>query len=274
MTTKTAQTRETSLKTSGSSAATTKTTKSSAEKPTPPAKSPKPAKPSKPAKSPKKHPFAEGLSFKKLFSIFLIGSVFGTIYEDLLIYSQTYFATGTGVWMTHRGVIWGPFNVIYGFGAALMCWVLLRKKLENWQIFVYSAFIGGAVEYGLSFLQETFTGTTSWDYSNQIMNIAGRTTVPIMAFWGLLGLVLVKIIYPFLSHLIENIPREFGERLFVLLLVFMIFNMLISWTAILRQNLRHHGVKPFTPIGEFLDAKFNDDYLRRYFPNMVRTDGK
>lgn len=274
MTTKTAQTRETSLKTSGSSAATTKTTKSSAEKPTPPAKSPKPAKPSKPAKSPKKHPFAEGLSFKKLFFIFLIGSVFGTIYEDLLIYSQTYFATGTGVWMTHRGVIWGPFNVIYGFGAALMCWVLLRKKLENWQIFVYSAFIGGAVEYGLSFLQETFTGTTSWDYSNQIMNIAGRTTVPIMAFWGVLGLILVKIIYPLLSHLIESIPREFGERLFVLLLVFMIFNMLISWTAILRQNLRHHGVKPFTPIGEFLDAKFNDDYLRRYFPNMVRTDGK
>ena len=106
------------------------------------------------------------------------------------------------------------------------------------------------------------------------MNIAGRTTVPIMAFWGILGLILVKIIYPFLSHLIESIPREFGERLFVLLLVFMIFNMLISWTAILRQNLRHHGVKPFTPIGEFLDAKFNDDYLRRYFPNMVRTDGK
>lgn len=106
----------------------------------------------KPVKSSKNHPFAEGLSFKKLFFIFLVGSILGTIYEDLLIYGQTYLETGTGVWMTHRGVIWGPFNVIYGFGAALMCWVLLRKKLENWQIFVYSAFLGGAVEYGLSFM--------------------------------------------------------------------------------------------------------------------------
>lgn len=226
------------------------------------------------AEPPKKHPFAEGLSFKKLFFIFIIGSVFGTIYEDLLIYGQTYLTTGTGVWMTHRGVIWGPFNVIYGFGAALMCWVLLRKKLENWQIFVFSAFIGGAVEYGLSFLQETFTGTTSWDYSSYFLNFGGRTTLPIMAFWGLLGLILVKIVYPFLSNLIEKISLEIGERLFAILLVFMVFNMLISWTAILRQNLRHHGVKPLTPIGEFLDAQFNDDYLRRYFPNMVRTDSK
>ena len=219
------------------------------------------------------HRFAEGLCFKKLFFIFIIASVFGTIYEDFFIFGQTYLSTGTGVWMTHRGVIWGPFNVIYGFGAALMCWVLLRHKLETWQVFVFSAFIGGAVEYGLSFLQETFTGTTSWDYSDQIMSLGGRTTVPIMAFWGLLGLILVKVIYPILSHLIEKIPLAVGERLFVVLLVFMVFNMLISWTAIIRQNLRHHGVKAFTPIGEFLDAEFTDDYLKRYFPNMVRTDG-
>lgn len=263
-------------KTTGTKSAQTRTAKTPETKPTQAqtTKAKPAAKPSAKTAQQPKHPFAEGLSFKKLFFIFIIGSVFGTIYEDLLIYGQTYLETGTGVWMTHRGVIWGPFNVIYGFGAALMCWVLLRKKLENWQIFVFSAFIGGAVEYGLSFLQETFTGTTSWDYSNQLMSLGGRTTVPIMAFWGFLGLILVKVVYPFLSNLIEKIPLEIGERLFAVLLVFMIFNMLISWTAILRQNLRHHGVKPFTPVGEFLDAQFNDDYLKRYFPNMVRTDGK
>ena len=37
--------------------------------------------------------FAGGLSFKKLFFIFLIGSVLGTIYEDILILSAT--ATGS-----------------------------------------------------------------------------------------------------------------------------------------------------------------------------------
>lgn len=214
--------------------------------------------------------FAEGLGFKKLFFIFLVGSVIGTIYEDLLIYWQTYQATGTGVWMTHRGVIWGPFNVIYGFGAAVMCWVLLRKKLANWQVFLYSAFLGGFVEYALSYLQEKFVGTVSWDYSEQFLNFQGRTSVPIMLVWGVMGLILVKVIYPVLSSLIERIPIRTGEIVFLVLLVFMTFDCLISWSALIRQNLRHQGIGPWTPVGEFYDRIFPDEYLQRYYPNMVR----
>jgi len=215
--------------------------------------------------------FAQGLCFKKLFFIFMVGSVLGTIYEDVLIFWQTYNATGTGVWMTHRGVIYGPFNVIYGFGAAVMCWVLLRKKLENWQIFIYSALLGGLVEYALSFFQELVVGTTSWDYSHQFLNFQGRTSVPIMLVWGIMGLVLVKIIYPFLSNLIERIPIRTGNIVFIVLLVFMTFNCLISWSALIRQNLRYHGLGPWTPVGEFYDRFYPDEYLQKYYPNMVRS---
>lgn len=212
--------------------------------------------------------FAEGLSFRKLFFIFLICSVIGAIYEDILIYVRQ------GQWMLHRGVIYGPFNVIYGFGAALMCWILLRKPYKGWQIFALAALVGGAVEYALSFLQEVFTGTTSWNYSYSPLNLNGRTTIPIMLLWGLLGLLLVKVIYPLMSSLIEKIPVHFGEVLYRVLLIFMIFDMLISWTAILRQNLRHQGVAPWTPVGEFYDNFYTDDYLRKYFPNMERSSPK
>ncbi len=218
--------------------------------------------------------FAKGLCFKKLFFIFMIGSILGTIYEDILIYVLTYLETGTGVWMLHRGVIYGPFNVIYGFGAAVMCWVLLRKKYNNWQILGLSALLGGLVEYGLSFLQETFTGTTSWDYSNQLLDINGRTTIPIMLVWGVLGLMLVKVVYPFCSNLIERIPARIGNPIFWVLLVFMIVNCLVSWSAIIRQGLRHNNIPAFTPVGEFYDHYYTDEYLHHYFPNMVRGDGK
>ncbi len=216
--------------------------------------------------------FAEGLCFQKLFFIFLIGSVLGTIYEDVLIFAQTYFATGTGIWETHRGVIYGPFNVIYGFGAALMCWLLLRKKYQNWQIFVYAALLGGIVEYLLSFFQELVTHTTSWDYSGMWLNLNGRTTIPIMLVWGVMGLALVKIVYPIVSHWIERIPPRYGNPIFWVLLCFMIFNCLISWTALVRQNLRHNGVAPFSPIGEFYDEYYNDEFLAKYYTNMVRSD--
>lgn len=218
-----------------------------------------------PQKSPK---FAEGLCFKKLFFVFLVGSVVGAIYEDILIFVRT------GVWMPHRGVIYGPFNVIYGFGAVIMIWVLLRKEYEWWQIALYAALLGGIVEYLVSFLQEFFTHTTSWDYSNQILNLNGRTTIPIMCVWGVMGVVLVKVVYPFISDLIEKIPVKVGDAVFVGLVVFMALNMLVSWTAIIRQTLRHNNVPPFTPIGEFCDYYYNDQFLERYFPNMVHLDQK
>ncbi len=214
--------------------------------------------------------FAEGLCFRKLFFIFLIASVIGTIYEDLLIFVRTFLETGVGVWMMHRGVIYGPFNVIYGFGAALMCWLLLRKPYKNWQIFLYSALMGGAVEYLLSLGQELVIGTRSWDYSNQILDINGRTTLPIMLIWGAMGLVFIKVVYPWVSSLIEKIPPAVGENLFIILLIFMIFNMVVSWSALIRQNLRHHEIRPLTPIGEFYDRYYPDEFLRKYYTNMER----
>lgn len=216
--------------------------------------------------------FAEGLCFKKLFSCFLVGSVIGTIYEELLYGVQTWYATGSWEWTVRRGVIYGPFNVIYGFGAVVMVYLLLRKKYTNWQIFLYASLLGGIVEYVVSLLQEVFTHTTSWDYSNYFLNINGRTTVPFMVVWGILGLVLVKIAYPFVSEVVEKIPVKIGNIIYVVLVVFMAFDMLISWTAIIRQTLRHNHIAPFTPIGEFYDTYYNDEFLRQFFPNMVHED--
>lgn len=229
----------------------------------------------KPQKTPKStskasEPFAAGLNFRKLFFIFLIGSVFGAIYEDIYVYFSTLYATGHGEWMVHRGVIYGPFNVIYGFGAALMCWLLLRKKYSNGQIFLYSALLGGIVEYLLSFFQELVIGTRSWDYSGYFLNFNGRTTLPIMALWGAMGLLLVKVIYPRLSLLIERIPSRVGETIFWVLLIFMIFDMLISWSALFRQTLRHNNVPSKTPIGKFFDAVYPDSRLEKAYPNMER----
>lgn len=214
--------------------------------------------------------FAEGLCLKKLFFVFLVGSVIGSLYEEILFVIQHFSATGQLAWSLRRGVIWGPFNVIYGFGAVIMVYLLLRKPYKKWQIFVYAALLGGVVEYTISFLQEFFTHTMSWDYSNKWLNINGRTTIPFMVVWGLLGLVLVKVVYPLVSDAIERIPRKVGDIVYIIMVVFMAFDMLISWTAIIRQTLRHNHVPPYTPIGRFYDAYFTDDYLEHYFPNMQR----
>lgn len=95
--------------------------------------------------------FAAGMHFKKLFFVFLIASVIGAVYEDILIFIQIFIQTGQGIWMLHRGVIYGSFNVVYGFGAVAMCLLLGRKKRPTWQVFLYAALLGGGVDFwGLS----------------------------------------------------------------------------------------------------------------------------
>ena len=214
--------------------------------------------------------FALGLCFNKLFYIFIIGSIIGSYYEQLLYLFQVYFSKGQIVWSLRRGVIYGPFNVIYGFGAVLMVYLLCRKEKKWYKTLIAAGLIGGSFEYLISFLQEIFIGCVSWDYSDKILNINGRTTVPIMIIWGIAGLFLVKILYPFISNMIEKIPYNIGNILTKIFAIFMIFNMTISWGALIRQTLRKNEIKPFTFVGEFFDNYYDDTFLKKYFPNMVR----
>lgn len=219
-------------------------------------------------------PFAHGVCFRKMFFIFLIGSVIGSIYEELLFVVTTWFKTGTPDFALRQGVIYGPFNVIYGFGAVIMCLVLVTKKRSDLKVFLISAILGGLIEYFLSLGQEIVTHTVSWNYSDKFLNIGGRTTIPYMVVWGLLGLLFVKYVYPFFSDLIEKIPPKPGEMIFRFMLVFMVLDMALSWTALIRQTLRHNHVPPFTPIGEFYDSYYTDEFLQRYYPNMEHRDLK
>ena len=84
----------------------------------------------------------------------------------------------------------------------------------------------------------------------------------------LLGFLIVKVVYPFLSKQIEKIPYEIGEKCFVVLLIFMCLNMFVSWTAIIRQSLRRNGVPPYTALDRVYDKYYTDERLARAFPNM------
>ena len=190
--------------------------------------------------------FAKGYSFKKLFLIFVIGSIFGALYEQILNLITTYLQTGNLVWELRRGVIYGALG-------------------------------GGAFEYLISFLQETFTYTVSWDYSDHFLNINGRTTIPFMLVWGFFALVFVKIVYPFLSEQIEKIPIKFGNIFFYFIFIFLVIDMTISWTALIRSALRRNNIEPLTPVGQFYDKVYPDQVLAKSFPNMsfdVRKDKK
>lgn len=220
-----------------------------------------------------KNIFAKGICFDKLFLIFIIGSIIGALYEEIFSMLLTYSRTGNIIFEYRRGVIYGPFNVIYGFGAVVIVSLLADKNHKWYQTILYGALLGGGIEYFVGFLQETFTNSISWDYSNRFLNINGRTTIPYMLVWGIFSFLFVKYLYPFVSSKIEKIPYNLGKLLVNILLVFMVVNMTISWSAIIRQNLRNNNIPAITPYGRFLDKHYPDEFLEKYFANMSFTKG-
>ena len=90
-----------------------------------------------------------------------------------------------------------------------------------------------------------------------------------MIVWGILGVLFVHIIYPFLSNLIEKIPPKIGNKIMPIVLILMCLNMFLSFSAVIRQNLRRNDIKPFTKYGIFLDKHYDDERLKKTYNNMI-----
>lgn len=207
--------------------------------------------------------FASGLNFYKLAWIFLIGSFLGVVCEVLfcLLIDHRY--------ESRQGVIYGPFNPVYGVGVVLitLCLYWLRNKRDFWT-FLCGSFLGAASEYICSWFQETFIGTVSWDYSNMWGNINGRTCLLYAGIWGFLAMLWMKFLYPLFSKLIEAIPNKIGYPLTWILLIAMIINILISSLAVNRMTARYQGAEPNNAVDEFLDDVYPDDYLVKIYRHM------
>ena len=208
--------------------------------------------------------FAKGWCFAKIFFMFFIGCIIGTYYEEILNYVRN------GIWESRQGIIYGTFNPIYGFGFAGFA-LLLGKNNESrpwWKTYLYSCLIGGIAEYSLSYIGEILFHANAWDYSNMPLNIGGRTPIPFMLFWGLGGLVFMRLVYPFLSKLIEMIPYKIGKIMLPILVIFMSLNMFVSYTALFRQAQRLEGNPPLTFLGEFYDLVYTDEFLSKIYANL------
>lgn len=212
--------------------------------------------------------FAHGLNFYKLFWMFFICCFLGVVIETVFC------LVTTGRLMQRTGLVWGPFNLIYGIGAVLLtiCLRPLIGKSDRW-IFIGGAVLGGAFEYLCSWLQEKILGTVSWDYSEYRFNLNGRINLLYCLFWGVLALVWIKEIYPRLNGWIErHVSRIYGVTLSWILVVFMLLNTAVSGMAVFRQAQRYDGIPATSGWQQLMDEKYPDEKLAKIYPSMVRTE--
>ncbi len=213
------------------------------------------------------------LTFKKLFLIFVIGCIIGVLWEESYLYIKRLILDYDDTsWRLHRGLIYGPFNPVYGLGAFFITLIFANSKLSFWKKVLLISLIGGIVEYSFSFFQELFFDATSWNYDDKFLNIHGRTNVIYMLFFGFIGALFVVYLYPPLSKIIDNMKPFLKNILFYPLFIFFILNAFISFAALDRQNERYNGIEAENKLDKFCDEHYPDEFLKKYFVNMKRVD--
>ena len=212
--------------------------------------------------------FAVGCSFYKLVCLFFLGAFLGDITETIFCLATT------GKLMSRSSVVYGPFSIVWGLGCILLTAILYQyRNRSDSYIFIFGTILGGAYEYICSVFTELVFGTVFWDYSGIPFNLGGRINLLYCFFWGIAAVVWLKYLYPLLSSLIEKIPQKAGIPITWLMILFMIFNIIMSGLALNRYTERHsHISAPENAVTRFLDKHFTDERMEHIYPNAILVD--
>ena len=203
-------------------------------------------------------------TYPMLLFLFFFGSIFGFLIEGVWFFFRH------GQLESHSALVWGPFCIVYGFGAIavyLMAILLHRKK---WPIqFVAFTVAGGAVEYFTGLFQELVFGSTSWDYSRHFLSLGGHVSLKMALLWGAIGIVFIRLLYPLLCQLQEKLRGKVVRLVCILVSIFLAADMIVSAAAVLRWKNRQNGVPAANQAEALLDTYYGDEKMEQIYSNLT-----
>ena len=151
-------------------------------------------------------------TIKRVAFYFVIFSFLGWIWEVFLSF------TTTGVFI-NRGMLFGPWTPIYGFGGIGV--LLLSKKFKKpWQLFLAAFIISGVLEYLTATILEEVYGAKWWDYNMLYFNIQGKICLEYLLAFAVVACLAVYLVVPKIDILFRKInPKIMTIILIVILLL-------------------------------------------------------
>lgn len=156
----------------------------------------------------------------------------------------------------NRGFLIGPYCPIYGIGMLLII-NLLKNYMESYVVlFILAMVICMAVEYLTSLVMEWLFNARWWDYSNRKFNINGRICLETAIPFGLGGMLIMYVVNPFLTGILDKGSEKLIVILGIILMVIFFTDLVVSFFVILK--FRKVGVENFKDDTEEMNKKVRD----------------
>ena len=160
---------------------------------------------------------------ESLVIYFALYSIVGWIYEvflEVVVYHWGF---------TNRGVLFGPYCPVYGFGALafiLLVYPLIRdiqyRKRLLWipAVFVLCMLIATAIELGTSYALEYLTGSWPWQtYADYRINFQARIALSPSIRFGLGGVFFLYVLQPLFEKLSTGMSDRARRRTAIVILI-------------------------------------------------------
>ena len=171
------------------------------------------------------------------FLLFLIYSFIGWIIEMLtvnFVLKQKF---------ADRGFLIGPYCPIYGIASFIMLFLLSRYSDDILILFFMSIIICTVAEYFTGYVMEKLFKARWWDYSNEPFNLNGRICLINSIGFGILGVLLIRYINPFITSLLLKINPLVLNIISGILLLLFLFDVIFSFNVIKKIKISAENIK-------------------------------
>ncbi len=149
---------------------------------------------------------------EKNFLYFMLYSIIGWLYEvflEVVIYKWGF---------SNRGVLFGPYCIIYGFGALILLFSLkkIQKKdirIKNFKVtwllvFISIIIITTLIELAASYIMEFTSGSWQWDYTRFAFNFQGRIALNPSVRFGIGGMIFLYVLQPLFEKFTSSLSPK------------------------------------------------------------------
>lgn len=196
-----------------------------------------------------------------------------------------YGAFTKGLLESRKSFLYGPFCIVYGIAAIILIFSLKRYKKHNIKLFIYGMILGSLIEYFSSYIGELILHVKWWDYSNDFLNLHGRTCLYYAVMWGFLSIVLINYVNPFLDKCIEIVTKKVSQYFLrftvTTITLFMMFDGVLTCFALdnflvrvaNECNVNINGIEK-REVDNLIGNVFSNEQMIMTYPNIIIVNEK
>ena len=162
-----------------------------------------------------------GAKIFEILTYFIIYSFLGWIMESIV-------RSVSEKKIINTGFLKGPVCPIYGIGAIIMLLFLERYQNKPILLFFIAIIVLTTWEYLVGVLLEKIFHTKYWDYSEQKFNFQGRICLVNSICWGILGVIFVKYIHPFVKDLVFKVDIRLLHYIISIIAIVLLADLIVT----------------------------------------------